>query len=68
MRDGLSRGLLETLLILAGMSLVVLDATGTLSGLAGGSFLISSGIGLLASRSYTTAKRTSQLEETHDQD
>lgn len=43
MRDGLPRGVLETLLILSGLALVILDSTGVVNGLAGGSLLLGAG-------------------------
>lgn len=41
--DGLSRGLLETVLVLAGLVLVVLDAFQLVDGLQGGSLLLGMG-------------------------
>lgn len=43
MRDGLPRGVLETIAILTGITLVVLDAAGVVNGLAGGSLLLGTG-------------------------
>lgn len=43
MSDGLSRGVLETLLVLVGVLLLVLDAFGVVTGFAAGSLLIGLG-------------------------
>lgn len=43
MRDGLSRGVLETILVLTGVVLLVLDSAGLVSGFAAGSLLIGLG-------------------------
>lgn len=50
LRDGLSRGLIETLIVLVGLVLIVLDATGTVEGQVGGGLCITAGLGSIAQR------------------